>query len=165
LTTCLTAACLLATFARAEATDAHARAGRDGEPGVAQRRAPRRKVRKKMSERHAPDGVAEGLWGGMHVRLNVGAGGVELEFDCAHGQISVPFKTGPEGRFDLPGTYTREGPGPIRLKHLPTAVPAHYSGRVEGSRMTLSVRLDDPAQALGDYSLTRGQEGRVTKCR
>jgi hypothetical protein len=165
LTACLTAVCLLAPSARAGATGARALAGRDGAPGVARRRAPQRKVRKKMSERHASGGVAEGLWGGMHVRMNVGGDGVELEFDCARGSVSAPFKTDAEGRFDLPGTYTREGPGPIRIGREPTAAPAHYSGRVEGSKMTLSVRLDEPAQALGHYSLTRGSEGRVTKCR
>jgi hypothetical protein len=161
----LTAACLLASVAKAKAGRPVTASARDGASGVAQRRAPRRKARKKMSERHASGDVSEGFWGGMHVRMKVAGEGVELEFDCARGSISAPFRTDAEGRFDLPGTYTREGHGPIRIGREPTAAPAHYSGRVEGSKMTLSVRLDEPAQALGSYSLTRGSEGRVTKCR
>lgn len=109
--------------------------------------------------------VAEGLWGGAHLRLNVNNDGASLEFDCAHGQIGAPFETDSEGRFDLPGTYTREGPGPIRIGREPSARPARYAGRVEGARMTLSVRLEGSDKPLSDYTLTRGDEGRVVKCR
>lgn len=109
--------------------------------------------------------AAEGLWGGNRLRVAVDADGARLEFDCAHGEISAPFTLDAEGRFDLPGTYTRQGPGPIRLKLLPSAVPAHYSGQVEGAKMTLRVRLDKDGRSLGEYSLTHGDEGHVVKCR
>ena len=109
--------------------------------------------------------VAEGVWGGAHLRMNVGGDGASLEFDCARGQIGAPFETDSEGRFDLPGTYTREGPGPIRIGREPTARPARYAGRVEGERMSLSVRLEGADKPLGSYTLTRGDEGRVVKCR
>lgn len=109
--------------------------------------------------------VAKGLWGGAHLRLNVNDEGAVLEFDCARGQIGAPLETDSEGRFDLPGTYTREGPGPIRIGREPTARPARYAGRVEGARMTLSVKLEGADKPLGAYTLTRGAEGRVVKCR
>lgn len=109
--------------------------------------------------------VEEGLWGGDHVRISVGGEGARLEFDCARGQIDAPFETDAEGRFDLPGTYTRQGPGPIRVGKTPTARPARYAGRVEGGRMTLSVRLAGSDQPLAEYTLTRGARGRVFKCR
>lgn len=109
--------------------------------------------------------LAEGLWGGAHLRLSVGRDGAALEFDCARGQIGVPFETDAEGRFDLPGSYTRQGPGPIRVGREPTARPARYSGRVEGGRMTLTVRLEGSDRQLGEYTLTRGDRGRVVKCR
>lgn len=109
--------------------------------------------------------LAEGPWGGAHLRLNVSGNGAALEFDCAHGEITVPFETDTEGRFDLSGTYTREGPGPIRIGREPTARPARYAGRVEGERMTLSVKLEGADKPLAQYTLTRGDEGRVVKCR
>lgn len=109
--------------------------------------------------------VAEGSWGGNHLRLSVRGDGADLEFDCAHGSISAPFVLDAEGGFDLPGTYTREGPGPIRIGREPTARPARYAGRVEDSRMTLTVKLEGSDKSLANYTLTRGDEGRVVKCR
>lgn len=109
--------------------------------------------------------VEEGLWGGQHVRMEVGEEGALLEFDCARGQIDAPFETDAEGRFDLPGTYTRQGPGPIRVGKTPTARPARYAGRVEGASMTLSVTLAGSDKPLAEYTLTRGSSGRVVKCR
>lgn len=109
--------------------------------------------------------VEGGLWGGAHLNMSVGGDGALLEFDCARGQVSAPFKTDAEGRFDLPGTYTRQGPGPIRVGREPAARPARYAGRVEGDRMTLSVRLEGSDKPLAEYSLTRGVTGRVVKCR
>ena len=109
--------------------------------------------------------VAEGLWGGQHVSMSVTEEGARLEFDCARGQIDAPFETDADGRFDLPDTYTRHGPGPIRVGKTPTARPARYAGRVEGSRMTLSVRLANSDKPLAEYALTRGERGRVVKCR
>lgn len=109
--------------------------------------------------------MAEVLWGGRHVSMSVGEEGARLEFDCARGQIDAPFETDAEGRFDLPGTYTRHGPGPIRLGKTPPTRPARYAGRVEGSRMTLSVRLEGSDRPLGEYTLRRGSRGNVVKCR
>ena len=136
-----------------------------GDSDTAQRRRTRRSVKRRAAVRAKEGRVAEGLWGGAHLRLNVSGDGASLEFDCAHGEITAPFVLNAEGRFDLPGTYTREGPGPIRIGREPTARPARYAGRVEGERMTLSVRLKDSDKSLGQYTLTRGDEGMVVKCR
>jgi hypothetical protein len=130
--------------------------------GAAQRR---RGAKRRAVVRAEEGRVAEGLWGGAHLRVSVGREGAQLEFDCAHGAINAPFVLDAEGRFDLPGTYTREGPGPIRIGREPTARPARYAGRVEGGRMTLSVRLEGADKPLGEYTLARGKEGRVVKCR
>jgi hypothetical protein len=129
------------------------------------RRAAPRKVKRRMKGRSQDGRLASGAWGGDHVRLRVSESGAVLEFDCAHGQISAPFTTDADGRFDLPGTYTREGPGPIRIGRLPTASPARYAGRVEGETMTLGVSLASSDESLGSYTLKRGSEGRVWKCR
>ena len=108
--------------------------------------------------------MAEGAWGGAHVRLNVRGGGAELEFDCARGEITAPFETDAAGRFDLPGTFRREGAS-IRVGKTPGSRPARYSGRVEGRAMTLTVKLTETDQTPDTYTLTRGSEGRLWKCR
>jgi hypothetical protein len=130
--------------------------------GAAQRR---RGAKRRAVVRAEEGRVAEGLWGGARLRMSVGREGADLEFDCARGRIGAPFEVDPEGRFDLPGTYTRQGPGPIRVGREPTARPARYAGRVEGGRMTLSVRLEGADKPLGEYTLARGEAGRVVKCR
>jgi hypothetical protein len=130
-----------------------------------QRRRTRRPAKRRMAVRAKAGRVAEGAWGGAHLRMHVNSDGASLDFDCANGQIAAPFETDSGGRFDLPGSYTREGPGPIRIGREPTARPARYEGRVEGARMTLSVRLEGSDKPLGQYTLTRGDEGMVVKCR
>jgi hypothetical protein len=130
------------------------------------RKSPRgRAGRRKKIVREKEGGVAEGVWGGAHVRMSVGKDGAELEFDCARGEIGAPFKTDDEGRFELPGTFTRRSPGAIRVGKTPAPQPALYSGRVEGRTMTLSVKLTDTDQTLDTYTLARGSEGRLWKCR
>jgi hypothetical protein len=117
------------------------------------------------SPKEKTDSAAEGIWGGPHVRLSMSEGGIQLEFDCAHGTITAPLGTDSQGRFDMPGTFVREGPGPIRVGRTPGARSARYSGRIDGKTMTLNVNLTEPDQALGSFTLTRGSEGRLWKCR
>src|ERR1044072_3362883 len=95
------------------------------------RRRTRRKAKKKMSEHAEAGRVAEGLWGGSHLRLDVRGDGAALDFDCAHGEINAPFILDAEGRFDLPGTYTREGPGP-RPPRPPAPAPPRGLGGGRG---------------------------------
>jgi len=117
------------------------------------------------SSKEKNDPTAEGIWGGPHVRLSMSEEAIQIEFDCAHGTINTPLGTDAQGRFDRPGTFVREGPGPIRVGRAPSARSARYSGRIEGKTMTLSVNLTEPDQPLGTYTLTQGSEGRLWKCR
>ena len=98
------------------------------------------------------DSTDEGIWGGPHVRLSMSEEGIQIEFDCAHGTINTPSGTDAQGRFDVPGTFVREGPGPIRVGRSPGARSARYSGRIEGKTMTLNVNLTEPDQAQGPIS-------------
>ncbi len=140
----------------------------DGVPRVAadaqRRRAPRRKAKRRMSKQVQTRYVPEGTWGGPHVRLQVREGGAEIEFDCAHGEIGAALTTDAEGRFDLPGTFAREG-GPVHVGRERSGRPARYSGRIEGQTLTLTVRLTDTDQALDTFTLTHNSEGRLWKCR
>lgn len=107
-------------------------------------------------------GVAEGLWGGLHVRLVLKESGGEIEFDCAHGEMKEPLKPDEEGRFSVAGTFSREG-GPTRSDQV--GLPARYSGRIEGDRMMLTVTLTEANEKLDEFTLTRGNEGRLRKCK
>lgn len=109
--------------------------------------------------------LAPGAWGGDHIRMEVSEAGAALEFDCAHGAIDKPIALDSEGRFDLKATYTVERGGPVRRDSPPPVRPARYSGRVSGDTLTLTVTLTDTDEDAGTYTLTRGSEGRVFKCR
>lgn len=103
-------------------------------------------------------------WGGEHIRIRFNASEARVEFDCAHGTISDPLKPDAEGRFNLNGSYVREG-GPIRLNAPRASQPATYSGTVKGDEMSLSVTLRNTSQDIGTFTLMRGSEGLIRKCR
>jgi hypothetical protein len=48
---------------------------------------------------------------------------IQIEFDCAHGTIYSSLGTDAQGRFDMAGTFVREGAGPIRVGRTPGAWP------------------------------------------
>ena len=104
-------------------------------------------------------------WGGEHIRIRFVEGETRVEFDCAHGTIIDPLKTNAEGRFDLNGRYVREGPGPTRLNAPRVSQAARYSGTINGDEMSLTVILKNDSQEIGTFTLKRGSEGLVRKCR
>ena len=164
-------ALLLVAVVRAEASSAGVGASSfDGAArseaarGVSREGRRRRRRARKVSKRTTDGNVAEGVWGGAHVRLNVTASGGQIEFDCAHGEINEAFKTDSDGRFDVAGTLTREG-GPIRLDHPRPSRAARYVGRVEGATMTLNVKFTGTEETTESYTLMRGSGGRLWKCR
>ncbi len=109
--------------------------------------------------------VAAGSWGGDHVRLDVRDGGADIEFDCAHGTLDSALATDGRGHFDVRGVFVRERGGPVRLDEKPDSTPARYSGTVTGDEMTLTVTLANSNEAVGTFTLRRGSEGRLRKCR
>lgn len=123
------------------------------------------RVVKKVAPKKTIKSVPPETWGGEHVRIEFNDGEARVEFDCAHGTITGPLKTDSEGRFALDGTYVREGPGPIRLNAPRVSQPALYSGTIEGERMSLTVTLTNTSQEIGRFTLTRGSEGLIRKCR
>jgi hypothetical protein len=118
-----------------------------------------------MKKRTEARRVEEGSWGGAHVRMTVRADGADVEFDCANGTLSGPLALDSGGRFEVAGTYTRESGGPIRVGREPSAQNVRYAGRVEAATMTLAVKFADGNQTSPSFTLTRGSEGRLWKCR
>lgn len=105
------------------------------------------------------------VWGGQHIEVTMNANGGEIEFDCATGTISAPLKVDAQGKFQADGTYRREHGGPVRIDESDGAAPAKYSGSIAGDTMHLDVVLVQSKENVGSYVLTRGQAGRVFKCR
>jgi hypothetical protein len=108
--------------------------------------------------------LAAGVWGGAHARMEVVEGGVNFEFDCAAGQINRPVALDGEGRFDVKGTFNAQHAGPVLRDEEANARAARYSGRVRGETLTLTVTLAGAEEEVSSYTLTRGDEGRLTKC-
>ncbi|HEY6230083.1 MAG TPA: hypothetical protein VIW64_02355 [Pyrinomonadaceae bacterium] len=103
-----------------------------------------------------------GVWGGLHVTMEISSDSVTLEFDCASGSIREPLVLDSAGHFDVGGSYNRQGPGPTR-EGAKTDSDARYSGAVNGNTMKLSVQLPGSSEIL-EFSLTRGRPGKITKC-
>ena len=113
----------------------------------------------------APDArsIAKGTWGGEHIILEASEKGAEVEFDCAHGQVTQPIRLDRHSDFDVAGTFTHEHGGPVRRDENPADVPARYFGHVDGHTMHLTVALDK--EKLGSFTLTHGSLTNLRKCR
>lgn len=97
--------------------------------------------------------LATGRWTGDGACLSVTDTGCNLAVGCGHGQFPRPT-IGADGTFNVDGTYRIEV-GPISIEPAP---PAHFSGVMTGSRLTLSVM---PSGALppASYSMTPTMAG------
>ena len=115
-------------------------------------------------QRAAPDAsaVRTGAWGGEHIVLKVSEKGADVEFDCAHGQVTQPITLDKHGDFDAGGTFTHEHGGPVRRDENTPSASARYSGHVDGDTMSLTVTLG--TEKVGTYALVRGSRPRLTKC-
>ncbi|OFX00064.1 MAG: hypothetical protein A3E78_10905 [Alphaproteobacteria bacterium RIFCSPHIGHO2_12_FULL_63_12] len=105
-----------------------------------------------------------GEWGGDHIALTISDVGAAIESDCAHGRIDVPFTIDAAGAFALSGVWTPEHGGPVRQDEVETALPARYSGKVEGRVLTLSIEIASPAAHLGPFTLQKGRAPNLLKC-
>ena len=104
-----------------------------------------------------------GSWGGNHVGMDITTEGARLDFDCAHGVIGEPIRPDAEGRFEVEGSYTLEGPGPAR-KDEARRYPARYWGQVRGETITLKVQPNGYDANLPTLELSRGRPPNVRKC-
>jgi hypothetical protein len=107
--------------------------------------------------------LAQGTWGGPHIRLAVGDSSATVEYDCAHGQIDGPLVIDSRGRFSLKGTHSPEHGGPVRDNEQSAGQPARYTGWTDGKKMTLTVTLGRK-ETIGTFNLTLGGSGRLFKC-
>ena len=106
-----------------------------------------------------------GAWAGEHIALELTARGGSVQFDCAHGEIGFAIVPDASGRFDVAGRYIEEHGGPVRQGAVPASISVRYSGRIKDGRMTLAVSRRDTKARLGTFTLVRGQEPSLVKCR
>jgi hypothetical protein len=107
--------------------------------------------------------VANGEWGGQHMRIQVADNGATLEFPCASGQITEPLALDGNNRFDVAGVYEIEGVGPARLGE-DNRRQARYTGKVNGQQMTLTIKLSASGETLGPFTFKLGALTRIVKC-
>ena len=109
--------------------------------------------------------LAETMWGGDHIRIEVEGDSALVDYDCANGSIKGPLILKPNGRFSWEGVHTREHSGPIRRDEKPDNREAVYYGSVRNDIMTLTVKLKSSNAIVGTFILKRDTPGRVFKCR
>lgn len=109
--------------------------------------------------------LAASTWGGQHVSLEITSDGGKIEFDCAHGSIEGKVKLNQQGRFSVKGIYAEEHGGPTRQSGKENSYSVVYSGQIKGEKMKLTIKRSDTKKLVGTYTLTRGQEAFIVKCR
>jgi hypothetical protein len=109
--------------------------------------------------------VPNGVWGGEHIRMEVGDSGADVEFDCARGSISQRLELDDKGRFKVQGIYMAETPAPAAVDGSLTAsgVKATYTGTLSGSSLRLVVFIEGQDMPR-TFDLVQGDQGRLAKC-
>ncbi len=100
-----------------------------------------------------------GAWGGEQVSLEAGQNGASFAQYCATGRIDQPVVLDASGRFDVPGTYSRNRGGPINL-----AEPARFVGLITGNRLTLTVTVLNTNEQIGPFTLELGRPTKIPGC-
>jgi hypothetical protein len=90
--------------------------------------------------------LADGRWAGFGACLTV-AQTCDFTIGCGHGQFPRPMLRA-DGSFDVDGTYRVEA-GAISINPAP---PAHFSGTVSGSTLTLTI-VPSSGSSLGPYQM------------
>jgi hypothetical protein len=109
--------------------------------------------------------LANGVWGGQHIRAEVSERGAEIEFDCARGAIPKRIVLSNSGQFDVAGTFATEHAGPVRDDEGNTGRRVRYKGSLDQQELSLTISDVDTKEVIGTFSLKFGNEGRLMKCR
>jgi hypothetical protein len=96
--------------------------------------------------------LALGHWGRGGICMNVSASVVNINAGCVGGNFPTPL-IDPDGHFEADGTYTPIPGAPPPQPILP--IPAHFSGFVSGSEVTLTIR-NASGLTLGPVTLQLG---------
>jgi hypothetical protein len=119
----------------------------------------------KRGVRRRAEALLPGVWGGRHIRFEVTEGGATIEYDCAHGTVEGRIVVDGQGRFSVYGMHYEEHGGPVRLGDETAGYRVRLSGRVGGSLMKLTVTRAGTRRVVGTFTLARGREAEIVKCR
>jgi hypothetical protein len=108
--------------------------------------------------------VTSGRWGGQSISFTVEKNLVDIQFDCAQGQIPRQLKADKNGVFRVEGTLTRQSPGPIRRDAVLQQEPAIYEGKIKGDVMTLKVTLKKTRESAGEFTIEHGRNPTLHRC-
>lgn len=110
------------------------------------------------------DHLEVGTWGAENAGVIVSDTTAHVHVACTLGDFPMPVTLDSEGRFTVTGTYVLRAYPVFVGPHL----PAQYSGRVLGNRLTLSVAVNDTVEkkmvAVGPVTVTLGREPRMGPC-
>ena len=110
------------------------------------------------------DELAVGTWGGENAGVIVSDTTAHVHVACTLGNFPMPVQLDSEGRFSVAGSYVLRAYPVFVGPHL----PAQYSGRVSGTRLTLTVAVNDTVEKktvqVGPVTVTFGREPRMQAC-
>lgn len=107
--------------------------------------------------------ISKGVWGGQHIKIEVGDKSAAIEYDCASGVIEGPLVVDSNGNFKLRGIHRMERGGPVRADESPKEIPATYTGTIKGNTMTLTLKVEDSDEET--FTLEKGNPGELFKCK
>ena len=108
--------------------------------------------------------LAVGTWGGENSGVIVTDSASHVHVGCTFGDMPGSIPLDASGRFTVDGSYVLRA-YPVQVG---PSLPAQFSGRVEGGRLTLAIAVDDTVEkkvvALGPVTVVWGRDPRMGPC-
>jgi hypothetical protein len=105
-----------------------------------------------------------GSWGGDGAGMIVGDTAMHLHVACTYGDVSGRIALNANGQFDVAGSYMLRA-FPIAVG---PAVPARFTGRLDGNTVTVTATVDDTVQkktvVMGPVTVVFGAEAKLGPC-
>ena len=113
-----------------------------------------------------PGEALVGTWGGDGVSAALTASGGQFSFVCADGTLDSPLVPDSRGRVNSTGISSLVGGAARPGDYVPEAHPVRYFGKLDGSKLTLTVVRSDIVnpELAGPYVLHQGDPGNVSGC-
>lgn len=80
-----------------------------------------------------------GYYAGDDAQIDIRADGFSLDLACAHASIAGRLRPNARHRFTAIGFYENAGGGPQRVDESRVINSARFTGRLVGSRLTLTI--------------------------
>jgi hypothetical protein len=108
--------------------------------------------------------LAAGTWGADGSGLIVQDTVAHLHIGCTFGDMPAPVAVDQNGAFDVAGSYVLRA-YPVMIG---PSLPARYVGKVSGSKVTITVTVDDTVQhqtvIKGPVTVTLGETPKLGPC-